>query len=54
MVIDEHNINAIVKGYFLQACKECNYTDDEISRALEGLRWAFDSLDIEKAYNLGK
>lgn len=54
MEINECNLNSIVKGYFIQACQECNYSDTQVEELLNGLRWSFDSLDVRQAYELGK
>lgn len=54
MEINEYNLNAIVKGYLLQSCHECSYSDTQVEELLNGLRWSFDSLDVRQAYELGK
>ncbi len=41
--------NDVIRGYLIKAMQEAKFEKKEISRALRGLHWAFDSVDASRA-----
>ena len=41
--------NDTIKGYLIRAMKEAKFTDDDIRKALGGMRWALDEMDAADA-----
>ena len=41
--------NDAIRGYLIQAMREADFQKEEIERALQGLRWALDSVDAAQA-----
>ncbi len=41
--------NDVIRGYLIKAMQEASFEDKEISRALRGLRHAFDDMDAARA-----
>ena len=41
--------NDVIRGYLIRAMKEADFQEEEIERALSGLRWALDSMTAAEA-----
>ena len=41
--------NNVIRGYLIRAMKEADFQEEEIERALSGLRWALDSMTAAEA-----
>ena len=41
--------NDVIRGYLIRAMKEADFQEEEIGRALSGLRWALDSMTAAEA-----
>lgn len=41
--------NDVIRGYLIRAMKEADFQEEEIERALSGLKWALDSMTAAEA-----
>lgn len=43
-IMDSGMYNDVIKGYLIEAMRNVDFSRQDIERALDGLRWAFDEL----------